>query len=100
MFAAPRTRESVEFLYWLLDGTFQGYHIDLLTVPLTHLKLVTHVVEAVYGKYGDLDGDGVVGILDLLIVVSNWGSTNPYYDLDGSGAVDTADLLIVLTNWG
>ena len=49
----------------------------------------------------DLDGDGIVSTVDLLILFSAWGPNpgNPA-DLDGSGEVGTADLLILFANWG
>ncbi|MCH8151573.1 MAG: hypothetical protein IH830_04265 [Planctomycetes bacterium] len=49
----------------------------------------------------DLDGDGGVGILDLLALVAAWG-TDPGGppDFDGDGIVGILDLLILLANWG
>ena len=49
----------------------------------------------------DLDGDGCVGILDLLALLAAWGS-NPGHpaDFDNDGAVDVLDLLALLANWG
>ncbi len=57
------------------------------------------------GKIGDLDGDGTVGVLDLLILLGDWGpcSDPPAEcpaDLDGTGEVDVLDLLILLSGWG
>ncbi len=52
----------------------------------------------------DLDGDGVVGFADLLIVLGAWGECPPPpadcpADLDGDGVVDFADLLLILAIW-
>jgi parallel beta-helix repeat protein len=49
----------------------------------------------------DLDGDGVVGVLDFLVLLGAWG-TNPIHpaDFDGDGDVGVTDLLILLANWG
>ena len=45
-------------------------------------------------------GDGVVGILDFLAVLGNWGLSGPRAtDIDGSGTVGIGDLLIVLAEW-
>jgi probable HAF family extracellular repeat protein len=54
---------------------------------------------------GDLDGDGVVGFPDLLIVLGAWGPCPPPpdhcpADIDRDGEVGFADLLIVLGKWG
>jgi hypothetical protein len=50
---------------------------------------------------GDLNGDGVVDVLDLLALLDAWGP-NPGHpaDLNGDGVVDVLDLLILLDNWG
>ena len=53
---------------------------------------------------GDLDGDGSVGVKDLLILLGNWGPcadcTACVADLDGDCIVGVKDLLILLGNWG
>jgi hypothetical protein len=55
------------------------------------------------GAPGDLDGDGAVGILDLLLLLGAWGSCgdcgNCPADLDGDCAVGVTDFLILLANW-
>ncbi|MCH8164456.1 MAG: FG-GAP repeat protein [Planctomycetes bacterium] len=54
---------------------------------------------------GDLNGDGVVGILDLLILLAAWGPCNEPCppacagDLNGNCTVNVLDLLILLANW-
>ncbi len=50
---------------------------------------------------GDIDGDGSVGINDLLDLLAAWGP-NPGHpaDLDGDGAVGTNDILVLLEGWG
>ena len=53
----------------------------------------------------DLDGDGVVGPLDLSIVVDSWGPCPPpprqcSADIDTDGSVGVPDLLILLRQWG
>ena len=53
---------------------------------------------------GDLDGDGSVGISDLLILLAEWGPCadcdDCRADIDGNCTVGIADLLILLANWG
>ncbi len=53
---------------------------------------------------GDLDGDGVVGIQDLLILLAEWGPCPPKgacpADFDIDGEVGITDLLLLLANWG
>jgi len=47
---------------------------------------------------GDLDGDGVAGVDDLLAIIAGWGG--PGGDVDGNGTTDADDLLAVLAAWG
>ena len=53
---------------------------------------------------GDLDGDGTVGVKDLLLLLGSWGPCSDcsdcLADLDGDCTVDVMDLLILLGNWG
>jgi hypothetical protein len=50
---------------------------------------------------GDLNGDGVVNVADLLLLFDSWGSC-PGCDADfnGDDIVNVADLLILFDNWG
>ncbi len=54
---------------------------------------------------GDLDGDGVVGILDFLALLAAWGPcpqpcpASCPGDLDGDCAVGSVDFLTLLANW-
>jgi endoglucanase Acf2 len=55
------------------------------------------------GLVGDIDGNGVIGIDDLLILLSSWGTCPPAgscdSDLDGNGMTDADDLLLLLEVW-
>jgi len=53
---------------------------------------------------GDVDQDGIVGIVDFLLVIGEWGACpDPPVactaDFDGDCEVGIVDLLIVLANW-
>lgn len=52
------------------------------------------------GCDGDVDGDLLVNVADLLAVIADWGQSGSPADMDLSGIVDVADLLIVIANWG
>ena len=54
---------------------------------------------------GDLDGDGLVGTTDFLLLLANWGPCpDPcppvcLGDLDGDCGVRVSDFLLLLANW-
>ena len=48
----------------------------------------------------DLNSDGVVNILDLVLVASHFGTTDATADLNADGTVDIDDLVFVANAWG
>ena len=53
----------------------------------------------------DINGDGAVDVLDLLMVLTSWGPCPALpdsceADCNGDAEVNVNDLLAVLTNWG
>ena len=48
----------------------------------------------------DLNGNGSVGVSDILIVLGAWGETGNQADIDGSGTVDVGDVLAIVEGWG
>jgi T5SS/PEP-CTERM-associated repeat protein len=89
----------------ILSGAFGTVSLPALTPPL--LWLVQQDAESlalVVSKEGDVDEDGVVGITDVLLILSTWGPCpappDPCPgDVDGDGEVGIGDFLIVLANW-
>ncbi len=65
-------------------------------------KVVTVILTPVFPPLGDIDGDGVVGSGDLIILLGAWGRCpgDCPADLDGDGVVGTSDLILLLGNWG
>jgi hypothetical protein len=50
---------------------------------------------------GDLNGDDVVDVLDLLVLLDDWGPCAGCNSaLNGDDVVDVLDLLILLDAWG
>lgn len=47
----------------------------------------------------DLNGDGSIGVDDLLLLLSDWGGSGAAADLSGDGTVGIADLLAMLAHW-
>ena len=50
---------------------------------------------------GDADGDGIVGILDILVVIADWGPCEGECngDVNGDGVASILDLLVIIANW-
>jgi hypothetical protein len=50
---------------------------------------------------GDLNGDGNVGVVDLLVTIDQWGPcSNCDADVNGDGEVNVLDLLVIIDQWG
>ncbi|UCD74172.1 MAG: hypothetical protein JSV91_10315 [Phycisphaerales bacterium] len=59
--------------------------------------------DCVFGmRPGDVDGDGVVDITDLFLVLGDWGCSAGYCpgELNDDGVVDIDDVFVVLSDWG
>jgi hypothetical protein len=81
-------------------GTFGGFASGEPLSP-GRIFILTPVAEAVPG---DIDGDGVVNIADLLAVLGSWGACEAPpapcpSDVNDDGVVDVVDFLLVLSNW-
>ena len=50
---------------------------------------------------GDVTGDGIINIIDILAVMANWGpcTVGCSTDINGDGDTNVSDLLIVIANW-
>jgi hypothetical protein len=53
------------------------------------------------GVPGDIDGNGLVDVNDLLVIISSWGTCTGECpaDLSGDGVVEVNDILILLSFW-
>ena len=51
--------------------------------------------------FADLNADGAVNVLDLLILIDSWGRCSPPCpaDLDGNGIVNQHDLISLIQHW-
>jgi hypothetical protein len=58
------------------------------------------VGEVTGGCAGDLDGDGVVGVNDLVALIIAWNQSGNPADLNGDGVVNVQDLVELLLSWG
>ncbi len=49
---------------------------------------------------GDVNGDSVVDVSDILAIVGAWGASSGPEDINGDGIVDVSDVLEVVAVWG
>lgn len=49
---------------------------------------------------GDVNGDGLINVSDILAIIAVWECMGCPEDISGNGVVDVADILIVISNWG
>lgn len=92
MIPADRSGHHVLFIAWQRDDPvgevfFSTSDIDVLVATAP----------------GDINGDGVVALDDLLAMISMWGPCGEGNqcpaDLDGDGLVNVVDLLVLLESW-
>jgi len=57
-------------------------------------------IDAIVFNPADINQDGSVDVIDLLIIIDQWGQTDSPADINGDGIVNVSDLLIVIANWG
>ena len=87
----------------LTSGTGPGTDAFIVTVDDGTGTIVLAPEPAFeYFELGDLDGDGTVGIVDFLALLSAWGPCPApcIADLDGDGVVGIVDFLALLAHWG
>ena len=87
---------------WTVTVTFDD---ELATWGTAGSLTVDNVVFEVGGGSceGDLNGDNIVNLADLQILLSNYGNSGMSYedgDLDGSGQINLADLQLLLSVYG
>ncbi len=82
-----------------LDGVanhFRGWQVDNVQVVVSGLECVPTPICP-----SDLNGDGTVGVSDLLMLLADWGDCPGCdADLNSDDTVDVSDLLILLADWG
>ncbi|TVQ52533.1 MAG: hypothetical protein EA377_09975 [Phycisphaerales bacterium] len=97
--------QDVQFRWRMDTGptlftTYRGWQIN--NVELTTTELTCEDPEPTV--VADLNGDGVVNVFDLLVLLESWGAcsdqTECPADLTESGVVNVFDLLLLLENWG
>jgi len=99
--ASESTIDNVEHLYVL--GLEQGDYIlqlSCVTGDPTDVAIAWYASDVVEGLFGDLNGDGQVGVDDLLQLLAAWGDCPDCpEDLNDDGFVGVDDLLAMLGVW-
>ena len=86
---APRFRDAIEI------GAGCG-----VTAPIDQGAYEHDGVVGAPAILGDIDGDGSVGLSDLLVVLTLWNTPGCLADFALDGTVDLNDLLVILAHWG
>ncbi len=98
--------------FTIITANFISGDFDLLTLPKLPPPRFWEVIQGANSVAlhvgpvipGDLDGDGSVGVKDLLTLLGDWGPCDDCNDcpadLDDDCSVGVVDLLILLGNWG
>ena len=81
------------------DGLGQSADIGIGPYSCLIFSQVANPPPPPTGPPEDLNGDGIVGLSDILIVLSNWGLGREG-DVNGDGAVEFIDLVAILAAWG
>ena len=64
-------------------------------LPLGHCDAAIIGDAKLLGTFPDVNGDGSVNLVDLILVAANFGSTLPRPDVNRDGVVDKTDLILV-----
>jgi len=59
------------------------------------------VPDSCQGCTGDLDGDNMLGVSEILLIIDHWGEcVDCAADINGDDVVDVTDLLYIVGHWG
>ena len=88
----------------LLNGVAVGEHPHMVYTNALNGTLGLNTYPSAFAAVpfapGDVEGNGTVGVGDVLALIDAWGPCDPpcLQDLDANGSVDVDDLLIVLSH--
>lgn len=101
-----RPRNSVVLFESRPPGGFDGMFVAAVGLPYESYSFDWGIYGFIGGQSqcGDLNGDGVVSIRDLTVLLAHFGVTSGATpdegELDGDGAVSLGDLIILLSHFG
>ncbi|MDG2095195.1 MAG: hypothetical protein P8J89_07980 [Phycisphaerales bacterium] len=91
----------VERLHVAPGATFDGNGRQVWALEILNEGTILGDVEVIDPEVpceGNLNGDDVVNIDDILVVLGNWNGTEG--DANGDGVTNIDDVLVVISNWG
>jgi hypothetical protein len=103
LYYATVTRHYIEALRDGNDTDSWGdtlYDLWLRTGKCTPILMASSEIGIATFLRGDFDRDGVVGVSDLSLLLSDWGESGAVTDLNADGVVDTADLGMLIQSFG
>lgn len=131
LFITPIVLDHAMEIHWYLNSVEIGFEGEVLDLATLALPIGNHTVEVTvvdptdwvrdeadreaFMKQtvswlvvidelacpSDLNGDGVVGIADLLLVIDSWGTCDSCgADINNDGSVNVNDLLTLVDAWG
>ena len=90
---------TVDTVWYRSQATVSGYRAEAWAESTTQDGLGTPGYRHA-SEMADLNNDGVVNILDLVLVASQFGTTDTTADLNADGAVNIQDLVMVANALG
>lgn len=84
----------------LLAGTSYNYSVIAQDAAGNSSFASTLTTATLTPKLGDLNGDNLVNVVDLSILLSNFNTTNSVADVNKDGFVNIIDLSILLSRFG
>ncbi len=84
----------------LASGTSYTYTVTALDAANNTSTAATLSASTMTLKPGDINKDNSVGVADLSLLLSKWGTTDASCDINTNGTVDVYDLSILLSNYG
>ena len=82
-------------------GVYPGVHFEVSDGSLTDSEDITITVNNEH--YSDLNDDGDVNVLDMIIVSQQWGEAGPsgwiMEDINADGTINVLDIILIGQNW-
>ena len=94
--------ESIELSFAVLDGNISSTNINFSIWPVHHdyaLKELSYNITTNDTLLGDLNGDGTINVVDIVMLVNiilNGEEYNPIADLNSDGTINVVDIVTLV----